>query len=107
MTDEEKALAKEQAKRWASFLPAEPLPKRGRKPGRSTPRPPRTLPDCVYLGRYFDGGVFYRVVVKRGGDSHHVGCYLSVEEAVRRRDLWKVKWTQQEEQRAGAKQTIP
>jgi hypothetical protein len=45
-------------------------------------------------------------VVKRGGDSHHVGCYLSVEEAVRRRDLWKAKWTQQEELRADAKQTI-
>jgi hypothetical protein len=85
MTDEEKALAREQAKKWLAPVttPGKKAPKRW----RPTPSQKRALPPCIYLGRYVGGTLFYRVQWQSQRVARHVGCYLTLEEAVRRLHL--------------------
>ena len=91
MTDEEKAKAKEQAKRF--FAAAEPLlvPSRPARPDKDHPRRSRSLPKWIYLRHYISGTPYYRAQVTTRHVSKHVGSFATVAEATRYLEQWMKK----------------
>lgn len=104
MTNEEKALAKEQAKQWITKAPEPELVAKPRA-HKGKPRSAKTLPKWIYRRHYISGEAFYVVNVKQSlkSKSHHVGSFPTVAEAVRRLAQWLDR--QQALERANAAKT--
>ena len=92
MTDEEKAKAKEQAKRFLAaplpIIPAQDAPKpKSRKIGWTKSR---ALPIGVYLARARSIQP-YRVQLRKGGKAFTIGTFETVKEADTAAKDWKEK----------------
>ena len=47
------------------------------------------MPQCISKRKYKSGVIFYRVIMHHNKAKHHVGCFLTLEEAINRRDAWR------------------